>query len=123
MNEPTTVVGYKPIVQTASVTGDELRLTLDSGATLTIPVRQVRSLAHLSDEQLQGVRAVTGGTILMWPKAGASIMVEALLEAVTGLQTLKSAQRKGGAARSHAKAQAARENGAKGGRPRKTPSP
>ena len=62
---------------------------------------------------------MTGGTILMWPKAGASIMVEALLEAVTSLQTLKSAQRKGGAARSEAKAQAARENGAKGGRPRK----
>ena len=55
----------------------------------------------------------------MWPQAGASIMVEALLEAVTGLQTQKSAQRKGGAARNEAKAQAARENGAKGGKPRK----
>ena len=120
MEEASTLTGHKPTVQTATVAGDELRLTLDSGATLTLPVRQVRSLAHLTDEQLQGVRAITGGTILMWPQAGASIMVEALLEKFTGLQTLKSAQRKGGAARSAAKAQAARANGAKGGRPRKT---
>ena len=122
MNE-TSVANYKPTVQAASFVNGELRLTLDSGAQLTLSARKVRPLAHLSDEQLQEVRAVSGGTILMWPQAGASIMVEAFLEAVTGLQTLKSAQRKGGAARSHAKAQAARENGAKGGRPRKTTTP
>ncbi len=100
MNETSNHAGHKPTVQAATIAGDELRLTLDSGATLTIGARQVRPLANLSDERLQEVRAVSGGAILMWPKAGASVMVEALLEAVTGLQTLGSAQHKGGAARS-----------------------
>lgn len=58
------------------------------------------------------------GRMLLWPSSGVSIDVEGLLEAVTGIQTLKAAQRKGGSARSPIKAEAAR-HGAKGGRPRK----
>lgn len=110
-----------PKATAVSISDGELRLSLHSGAKLTISARQLRPLAQLSDEQLADVRVVSGGTVLMWPQLGASIAVEGLLEAVTGLQTLKSAQRRGGSARSEAKIAAVRANGAKGGRPRKAP--
>ena len=110
-----------PQVLLAHMEADTLRLELASGSTLSIPVRQLRPLASLGEEQLADVRLVSGGTVLLWPAGAASIAVEGLLEAVTGLHTLKAAQRKGGRARSETKAIAVRANGAKGGRPRKVP--
>lgn len=111
-----------PKVKAARVEGDQLHLTLASGALLALEARRLRALSELSDEQISDVRVTSGGTGLLWPKAGASIAVEALLEAATGMQSLKSAQRKGGSSRSEAKVAAVRANGAKGGRPRKTPA-
>jgi len=55
------------------------------------------------------LRLVDGGRTLLWPKCGVSIDVEGLLEAVTGMQTLKAAQREGGSARSPVKTSATRQ--------------
>lgn len=106
-------------VSAATVEGDELRLQLPGGGAVLVPIRRVRSLKTLSAEQVAEVRLSDGGRVLLWPSSGVSIDVEGLLEAVTGMQSLKTAQRKGGAARSEAKTTASRANGAKGGRPRK----
>lgn len=104
----------------ATVEGGELRLRLPNQAVVTVPTHLVRSLKNLSEEQQREVLVTDAGRVLLWPTLGISIDVEGLLEAVTGLQTLKAAQRKGGAARTDAKGAASRANGAKGGRPRKT---
>lgn len=106
-------------VSTARIEGEHLHLQLPSGAEVRVPIRRMRSLKVLSDEQVADVRVVSGGRTLLWPGVGVSIDVEGLLEAVTGMQTLKAAQRKGGSARSPVKTSASRANGAKGGRPRK----
>ena len=103
----------------ARIEGDDLRLQLPGGGVVLVPIRRVRSLKTLSAEQLADLRLSDGGRVLLWPHVGVSIDVEGLLEAVTGMQSLKTAQRKGGAARSEAKTTASRANGAKGGRPRK----
>lgn len=103
----------------ARIEGDDLHLQLPGGGAVLVPIRRVRSLKTLSAEQVADLRVVSGGRTLLWPSSGVSIDVEGLLEAVTGMQSLKSAQRKGGAARSEAKTSASRANGAKGGRPRK----
>jgi len=103
----------------ARIEGEHLHLQLPGETLVSIPLRRMRSLKTLSAGQLADLRLVDGGRTLLWPSSGVSIDVEGLLEAVTGMQTLKAAQRKGGGARSPVKAEAARANGAKGGRPRK----
>lgn len=102
----------------AHVSEGVLSLTLATGATVTIPVSALKTLAPLSGERIEHVLVRSGGTVLLWAP-DVSIAVEGLLEFATGLQTLKTAQRKGGSARSEAKAASSRANGAKGGRPRK----
>ncbi len=106
-------------VSAARIEGEHLHLQLPSGAEVRVPIRRMRSLKVLSDEQLAELRVVDAGRMLLWPSTGVSIDVEGLLEAVTGMQSLKAAQRKGGSVRSPAKTSASRANGAKGGRPRK----
>lgn len=92
-----------PKAMAATIQDGELRLTLPSGAALSIPAKLVRPLQNLSEEQLADVRVTGGGSMLLWPQGGASIMVDALLEAVTGLETLKSTQSKSEPARTDAK--------------------
>jgi len=106
-------------VTEASVEEGELRLTLPTGAKMSFQARLLRPLAQLSDEQIAKVRVDAGGRALFWHDGGASINVEALLEAVTGLQSHRMNAAKGGRAKSEAKTAAVRANGAKGGRPRK----
>jgi len=105
--------------QNARIEGEHLHLQLPGETLISIPLRRLRSLKTLGAEQLADLRLSDGGRVLLWPSSGVSIDVEGLLEAVTGTQTLKTAQRKGGSARSPVKTNASRANGAKGGRPRK----
>lgn len=109
----------KPRAKSAVVRDGILEIELATGATISIPARQLRHLAPLTDEQLQEVRVVAGGTGLMWRSADVDLGVDWLLQALTGLPTHIEVARRGGSARTPAKAAAARENGKKGGRPPK----
>jgi hypothetical protein len=108
-----------PKATAVQVSDGELQLTLETGAKLSLPVRMLRPLQKLTDEQIAGVRLIEGGRVLFWRDGGEGIVVEGLLEAATGLKSLHASAAKGGRAKSEAKTAAVRANGAKGGRPRK----
>ena len=112
-----------PKATQVQVNEGELQLTLETGAKLSFQARLLRPLAGLSDEQVAKVQLTAGGRGLLWHDGGASIAVEGLLEAATGLQSHRANAAKGGRARSEAKTAAVRENGKKGGRPRKEKEP
>ena len=111
----------RPTAKSAVVRDGILEIELPTGATVSIAARKIRLLADLTEEQLQDVR-LTGGDTLMWRSADVDLSVGWLLQALTGLQTHQTIARKGGSARTPAKAAASRENGKKGGRPRKNPT-
>ena len=118
-----------PRAKSAVVRDGILEIELATGATISIPARRLRHLAHLTDEQIERVRVTAGGTGLMWRDANADrstdvdLGVDWLLQGLTGLQTHQEVARKGGSAKTPAKAAAARANGKKGGRPRKKAAP
>ena len=92
-------------------------MTLANGTALTTPVDNVQGLADADDADLALVEIASLGLGLHWPRLGADVWVPDFLEGVTGTRAWLAAR--GGAAKSKAKAAAARRNGQKGGRPKK----
>jgi hypothetical protein len=96
---------------------DLLVLDMRSGITITLPRRLVDELADAPQATLKKELALhVGGDALSVPSLDVDIAVAGLLRDLLGFNI----QRKGGQARSDAKAAASRANGAKGGRPHKT---
>lgn len=94
---------------------------LNTGVEIAFPARMAEGLADASPAELSDIEISPAGLGLHWPKRDADVYVPALLQGVFGSKHWMAAQlgSVGGKARSHAKADAARENGRKGGRPRK----
>ncbi|MDN5848346.1 MAG: DUF2442 domain-containing protein [Nitrococcus sp.] len=94
---------------------------LDSGLELAFPPRLAEGLAGAAATDLAEVEISPAGLGLHWPKLDADLYVPALLQGVFGTRQWMAAQlgAAGGRARSEAKASSARQNGRKGGRPRK----
>jgi hypothetical protein len=99
-------------------TGDDsLRLCLRSGIVVTFPRSLVIELAEASKTLLTSeLRLSPGGDSLSLPSLDIDISIPGLLRDLFGFNI----QRAGGMKRTAAKSAAARINGAKGGRPRKT---
>lgn len=96
-------------------------ITLDTGVEITFPPQIAEDLADAPPEQLSVIEITPSGLGLHWPNLDADLYVPALLQGVFGSKRWMAATlgAVGGKARSPAKASAARENGRKGGRPRK----
>lgn len=94
---------------------------LNNGVQIAFPVRLAEGLANASADDLADIEISPAGLGLHWPKLDADVYVPALLQGVFGSKAWMAAQlgAAGGKARSDAKAAAARENGRKGGRPRR----
>lgn len=94
---------------------------LSSGVQFAFPTRLAEGLAGASAASLAEIEITPSGLGLHWPKLDADLYLPALLQGVFGSRQWMAAQlgSAGGKARSPAKANAARENGRKGGRPRK----
>jgi hypothetical protein len=99
---------------------DLVLVEMNNGASLTIPRRLLQGLAGASPAQLRHACIAADGTIVSWPDLDADFTIMSLLQGVYGGRSWMSGlARRGGEAKSEAKARAARLNGKKGGRPRK----
>lgn len=96
-------------------------ITLSTGIELGLVPRNVEGLAGASVEDLRVVEVDGMGLGVHFPRLDADLYVPALLEGVLGSRRWMAAQlgAAGGQVRSTAKTVAARENGRRGGRPRK----
>lgn len=96
------------------------RMTLEmrGGASVSFNPRTVRGLEAASDEEMAGLELVGEGELLHWDAIDVHMTTVALLQIVFKMREMFAAARKGGASRSPAKAEAARANGQKSGRPR-----
>ena len=100
---------------------DRIILRLTTGVELGFAPRDVDGLQHASVDDLKVIEVEAFGLGIHFPKLDADLYVPALLEGVLGSKRWMAAQlgAAGGRTRSAAKAGASRENGKRGGRPRK----
>ncbi len=96
-------------------------IALSTGVELGLAPRDVEGLAGASTEDLRAVEVNGMGLGVHFPRLDVDLYVPALLEGVLGSRHWMAARlgAAGGQARTLAKAAAARENGRRGGRPRK----
>ena len=91
---------------------------LTNGCSFTFPPRLAQGLETATDDQLAQVEILGTGYGLHWDALDADLSIPGLLAGLFGTKAFMA--RHAGRATSPAKAAAARANGAKGGRPRKT---
>ncbi len=96
-------------------------VVLNTGVELSFPVRLAEGLAGASPDHLADIEISPAGLGLHWPALDADLYVPALLQGVFGSKSwmARVLGAQGGRARTVAKVAASRENGRKGGRPRK----
>jgi hypothetical protein len=94
---------------------------LTNGAAFEVPIDLVPALTAASDIELAEVVVGPAGAGPRWKSLDIDLSVATLASAALGATVLlRAAGSVGGAARTRAKKRAARLNGMKGGRPRKT---
>jgi len=94
---------------------------LDNGLELAFPPRLAEGLEQATPAELSEIEISPLGDGLYWPSLDVDLYVPGLLSGVFGSKTwmARTLGAAGGRARSAQKASAARENGRKGGRPKK----
>ncbi len=97
---------------------------LKNGATFIFPCKLVQGLRDASRQDIEQVKLGPRGSALYWDNIGVDFSLASLMAGIFGTRAWMSEiarenGRKGGRAKSIAKAAAARTNGARGGRPRK----
>ena len=99
-----------------------LLIELSSGVGLLVDPQRLQGLENATPDELKEVEISPSGFGLHFPALDADIYLPGLLEGQTGSLAYMAAAAmgaRGGAARTAEKAKASRENGRKGGRPRK----
>jgi hypothetical protein len=99
-------------------THERVVVELTNGCTFAFPPRLAQGLGRATEDQLDQVEVLGRGTGLHWETLDIDLSVPDLLVGLFGTKAYMA--RRAGQARSSAKATAARANGAKGGRPRKS---
>jgi hypothetical protein len=100
---------------------DALIVSLSTGVEISVPRLRIQGLAQAAPADLTGIEISPSGHGLHFPKVDVDLLVPGLLEGVFGSRAWMAAQlgAQGGRSTSEAKAQAARINGERGGRPAK----
>ena len=98
-------------------------LELDNDTSFAFPIYKVEGLGGAPLESIAEVSLVSEGTALRWEHLDIDLGVVELIAGIYGTHKwMAKLGRKGGSARSEAKAIASRENGKKGGRPKRSTS-
>jgi hypothetical protein len=94
---------------------------LTNGCVFEFPSALAQGLRGASADELREVEVLPGGRGIHWDSLDADLSVPGLIAGVFGSERWMAEElgRRGGAAKSEAKARAAQANGRKGGRPRK----
>ncbi len=92
-------------------------VNLTNGCTFAFPPRVAQGLETATDEDLAAVEILGAGYGLHWEALDLDLSIPGLLAGLFGTKAYMA--RRAGQTKSLAKAAAARENGRKGGRPRK----
>ena len=99
--------------------GRRVILELISGYSFGIPLARLPEVSRATNAELAKIEVLGGGSVLHWESLDADYSVQALILAAIGTRSIaRQLGRIGGRSTSTAKAEAARLNGAKGGRPR-----
>lgn len=94
---------------------------LDNGADFSFPPQLAQGLASASKTELAAIKVSPLGTGLHWPRLNVDLTVDGSLIGIFGSRNwMRNHAAIAGTASSPSKATAARANGAKGGRPRKS---
>lgn len=103
---------------------DRIVVQLSTGLELAFAPRAVQGLGSASPTDLTRIEITPSGLGLHWPELDADLYLPALLEGMLGTKRWMAARlgAAGGRARSMAKAAASRNNGKRGGRPRRSPA-
>jgi hypothetical protein len=95
-------------------------IELTNGCVFMFPAHLAQGLRNATARELGEIEVMPYGVALRWPKLDADFTVAGLVAGVFGTRAwMAELGRKGGSVTSEAKAAAVRENGKKGGRPRK----
>jgi len=98
-----------------------LVLKLKDGTRYPIPKKSIETVNSASEEDAANLEVLGDGSYLHWPALDFDLYVPSLLAGISGSASWMSILgRHGGLARSERKANAARINGRKGGRPCRT---
>lgn len=101
------------------VASRHLRVRLANGASLSIPVKVIPELRTATRAQVSNIEILPGGDALHWQALDFTVSVPGLVASLFGPATwMSELGRLGGTRSTVAKAEAARRNGLRGGRPR-----
>ena len=102
----------------------QIVIELTNGVTFWVPTHLLEGVADATPAEAAQVKLGPRGASLHWAALGVDFSLAGLLAGVLGTRAwMAELGRRGGSARSEAKAAAARENGRRGGRPEKTAAP
>jgi hypothetical protein len=94
---------------------------LSNGRRLVLPIEDIQGLGSATHSQIQNYELLGNGTGISFPDLDVDLYVPALIEGVHGNRRwMAQLGKKGGSAKTEAKRRAAKANGARGGRPRRT---
>jgi hypothetical protein len=117
------ILADEPRAVTARYDPASGRIVVDlaNGCAFAFPARRIEELEQASEAEIAEVEVAGAGLALHWPSRDADLSLRGLMSGAFGTRAwMSELARRAGRATSPAKAAAARANGAKGGRPRKT---
>jgi hypothetical protein len=104
-----------------SMTSGRVFVKLKNGVVMAFPQALLQGLENATPQQMIEVEITPSGYGLHWENLDVDLGVPQLVAELFGTQKWMSEMgRQGGRVKSEAKAKASRENGKRGGRPRKT---
>lgn len=113
-------IGQDPMAESARYipAHDIYVVNFSNGERLVLQREKLQGLQDATKTQLANVEVEMLGTALSWPDLDVDLYIPALKKGIFGTkQWMSELGRVGGRVKSEAKTQAARRNGAKGGRP------